>query len=236
MNTKNALSEVKVVDTKTLLASQENNRSRTSFTTEKTNDRIGSTLSVLHEHKSSGDAVDGVPSSSSSHSVASDRGSEKDDEPSTPDRKKRGRSMKKLRVLGSDIKRALSRSRNNSPTREQTGSTSETKRGLSRSRNNSPAREQTGSTSETKRGLSRSRNNSPAREQTGSTSETKRALSRSRNNSPNRNSTSPTKRAFSRSRNNSPSPERNNSTGYFNTEKVNDQKKQTSCDDLINLR
>ena len=194
MNTKSAPSEVKVVDTKTLLASQENNRSRTSFTSEKTNDRSGSTLSVLHERKSSGDAVDGLVSSSSSHSVTSDRGSEKDEEVSTPDRKKRGRSMKRLRGFGSDIKRALSRSRNNSPTREQNSGTSDTKRALSRSRNNSPTHD---------------------------------------------NSPPDIKRSVSRSRNGSPTPERNNNTGSFNVEKiekVNDQKKQGSCDDLINLR
>ena len=242
VNTRSAPSEVKLVDTKTLLTSQENNRSRTSFTNDKTNDRSGSSLSVLHEHKGCGEGVDGLLSSSSSHSVASDRGSEKDDEPSSPDRKKRSRSMKKLRDFGSDIKRALSRSRNSSPIREETDGISDTKRSSSRSRNTSPIREKTYGTSDTKRALSRSRNSSPIRDQANSTQpDGKRALSCSRNNSPTREqtNTSPSKRAFSRSRNNSPTPERNNTTVFYNTDKsdkVNDQKKQTSCDDLIKLR
>lgn len=215
MNTTSAPSEVKLVDTKTLLASQEHSRSRTSFTSEKTNDRSGGTLSVLHEHKSSADAVDGLLSSSSSHSVASDRGSEKDEEISTPDRKKSRRSMKKLRDFGSDIKRALSRSRNNSPTREQSNNTSDTKTASSRSRNNSPTREQSNNVSDTKTGISRSRNNSPAHEKSWSN----------------------IKKEQFRRRNNSPSPERVNNNVSLNTEKVETvQKKQGSCDDLINLR
>ena len=214
VNTKSAPSEVKLVDTKTLLASQEHSRSRTSFTSEKTNDRSGGTLSVLHEHKSSVDAVDGLLSSSSSHSVASDRGSEKDEEISTPDRKKSRRSMKKLRDFRSDIKRALSRSRNNSPTREQYSNTSDTQTVSSRSRNNSPIPEQT-SASDIKTVSSRNRNNSPTHEKSWSNS----------------------KREQFRRRNNSPSPERVNNNVSLNTEKVeNFQKKQGSCDDLINLR
>ena len=115
---------MKVVDTKTLLASQENNRTaRTSYSNEKTNEHGVSTLSVVHEHKPGGDTVDGLLSSSSSHSIGSDRGSERDAEVSAPDRKKSKRSMKKLRGLGSDIKRALSRSRNSSPTSELSKST-----------------------------------------------------------------------------------------------------------------
>ena len=169
---------------------------------------------MLHEHKSSVDAVDGLLSSSSSHSVASDRGSEKDEEISTPDRKKSRRSMKKLRDFGSDIKRALSRSRNNSPTREQNSNTSDTTTVSSRSRNNSPIREQS-NTSDIKTVSSRSRNNSPTHEKSWSNS----------------------KREQFRRRNNSPSPERFDNNVSLNTEKAeNFQKKQGSCDDLINLR
>ena len=192
---------------------------------------------MLHEHKSSADTADGLLSSSSSHSVASDRGSEKDEEISTPDRKKSRRSMKKLRDFGFDIKRALSRSRNNSPTREE-NNTSNTKTVSSRSRNNSPIREQNDSMSHTKTMSSRSRNNSPIRDQINTTSETKTVSSHSGNSFPVYQKTwSNTKKVQLRRRNNSPSPERVNNSVSLNTEKLeNGQKKSGSCDDLINLK
>lgn len=114
---------------------------------------------MVKEHKGSGDAVDGLLSSSSSHSVTSDRGSENDMDPSTPDRKKRSRSLKKLRGIGSDIKRALSRSRNNSPNREENTSPSLSKREVSRVGNNSPILENRLPHIEDPE--SRTRNNSP---------------------------------------------------------------------------
>ncbi|XP_028411836.1 inactive ubiquitin carboxyl-terminal hydrolase 54-like isoform X2 [Dendronephthya gigantea] len=233
VNTKRALSEVKLVDTKTLLASQENSRSR-SFTNEKTNDLSGGSLSVVDETKSNGDAVDGLLSSSSSHSLGSDRGSGNYVELSPPDRKKSRRTMKKLRGIGSDIKRALSRSRNNSPTREQNNSEPGTPVS---SENNSPITPDI-PTPNLKGRFSRSRSNSPTPEQ--SASDLKRSFSRSRNNSPTpEQSSSDVKTAFSYSKDNSSSPERNNNnTKSLHTgkvERINEERKQNSCDDLIKL-
>lgn len=115
------------MDTETLLASGESARNRGSISSEKAMDIIGGTPSAVSEpnrKSKSVESVDGLLSSSSSHSVSSIRYSEKETQGSSPDRKKNKRSMKRLKIIGTDIvKKALSRSRPNSPTPELRDST-----------------------------------------------------------------------------------------------------------------
>ncbi|XP_046861773.1 inactive ubiquitin carboxyl-terminal hydrolase 54-like [Xenia sp. Carnegie-2017] len=110
VNTKTAPAEVIMVNSETLLAIQNANRSN-----EKTQPNNGKTFSVLHETKSD-DGAGARLSSSSSHSTISEQDMET--EVSSRKWKKDRRPIKLIREFGADIKKAFSRNRNSSPTRE----------------------------------------------------------------------------------------------------------------------
>ena len=110
VNTKTAPAEVIMVNSETLLAIQNANRSN-----EKTQPNNGKTFSVLNETKSD-DGAGARLSSSSSHSTISEQDMET--EVSSRKWKKDRRPIKLIREFGADIKKAFSRNRNNSPTRE----------------------------------------------------------------------------------------------------------------------
>ena len=121
VSTKTAPSEVNVVDSTTLLVSGENTRSpRAIYSSEKTKDMFGGTMLTIPESNRKTKMQDSnvLESSSSSHSLGSGGSSEKGLDVSAPGQKKSRRPMKKLKTVGSGIKKALSRSRNNSPTTE----------------------------------------------------------------------------------------------------------------------
>ena len=123
VSTKTAPSEVNVVDSTTLLVSGENTRSpRAMYSSEKTKDIFGGTVLTIPESKTKSKTKmhdsNVLESSSSNHSLGSGGSSEKGLDVSAAGQKKSRRPMKKLKTVGSGIKRALSRSRNNSPTAE----------------------------------------------------------------------------------------------------------------------